>query len=144
MASNYTPEYGLNQWSLEDSVIMEEFNADNRNIEQALLELKAALPKFQTGSFTTTEYHGKDNPFSYTFDFPPKVVFLVQEEKLSANLAPTVLLRGITNMVCSYDSGSNTDFKPEQMTLTWDENTVTWYTNYYQFHPATYHFLAIG
>ena len=144
MASNYTPEFGLNQWSLEDSVIMEEFNTDNRKIEQALLDLTATLPKVQTGSFTLTEQHGEGNPFSYAFDVPPKVVFLVQEEELSSNLAPTVLLRGVTKMVCAIDPGNDTSYKPEQMTLTWDGNTITWYTGYYKLPKTTYHFLAIG
>ena len=144
MASNHTPEYGLNQWSLEDGVIMEEFNTDNRSIEQALLALKAGLPKFQSGSFTLTKSYERNTPFSYTFDFPPKVIFLVQETEESANLAPTILLRGVNKMVCSLDSSSNVDFKPEQLTLTWNGNTVTWCTGYYPFHAATYHFLAIG
>ena len=41
MATNQTEHYKLNQWELNDCVVMEEFNADNVKIEQALLDLKA-------------------------------------------------------------------------------------------------------
>lgn len=36
MASNYTSNYGLCQWELEDKVLRSEFNADNAKIDAAL------------------------------------------------------------------------------------------------------------
>ena len=36
MASNHTEHYGLNQWELSDSVVMADFNEDNRKIDAAL------------------------------------------------------------------------------------------------------------
>ena len=36
MPSNQTPNYNLNQWSKDDRVLMEDFNADNAKIDAAL------------------------------------------------------------------------------------------------------------
>ncbi len=146
MASNQTPVYGLNQWSLEDSVIMAEFNADNAKIEQALLDLKAGLPKFQAGSITVTEQYKENAPLSYTFDFPPKAILLVQgdSETTTLSLAPTIMLRDVTKMRCCYDPHNYTNYNTAWMYITWEGNTVSWYIHSHYFHPATYHFLAIG
>lgn len=148
MASNQTPVYGLNQWSLEDSVIMEEFNTDNRNIEQALLDLKAALPKFQTGSYVGTGSYGAENPNSLTFDFEPKLVILVQENEQSANMAPTVCIRGVTQMVAAGDPGNSPYFEPQLFNMAWDGNTFSWYAanaeHQFNTKTANYHYMAIG
>ena len=50
MASNQTPVFGLNQWSLDDGIIMAEFNADNQKTEQALVEANAAIAALQQES----------------------------------------------------------------------------------------------
>ena len=42
MPSNYTENYHLNQWEKTDQVLMEDFNADNLAIEDALTALAAA------------------------------------------------------------------------------------------------------
>ncbi|MBQ3557125.1 MAG: hypothetical protein IJA11_04955 [Oscillospiraceae bacterium] len=148
MASNHTPAYGLNQWSLDDNFVMEDFNTDNRNIEQALLELKAALPKFQSGSYVGTGTGGAGTPNSLTFDFEPKLVILVQETKQSDNMAPTVCIRGMTQMVSAGDPGNYPEFRPEPFYMSWDGNTFSWYATYatYQFNrkDTTYHYMAIG
>jgi len=36
MASDHTPNYGLNQWELTDKVVMKDFNADNAAIDAAI------------------------------------------------------------------------------------------------------------
>ena len=41
MASNQTANYGLNQWEATDKVMREDFNADNRKIEEALAQLQS-------------------------------------------------------------------------------------------------------
>ena len=38
MPSSQTPNYNLNQWSRDDRVLMEDFNADNAKIDAALGE----------------------------------------------------------------------------------------------------------
>lgn len=39
MASNHTPQYGLNQWLSSDTVLRTDFNQDNTKLEAALLAL---------------------------------------------------------------------------------------------------------
>ena len=149
MASNYTPEFGLNQWSLEDSVIMEEFNTDNRKIEQALLDLKASLPKFQAGSYVGNGKYGAETPTTLTFDFEPQLVVLVQENQhANLNLAPTVCIRGVPQMVVAFDPGSFTEFRPVKLNMIWDGTTFSCYAgqaaSQFNTQDITYHFWAIG
>lgn len=39
MANAYTPGFHLNQWAAEDSFLREEFNNDNRILDETLLGL---------------------------------------------------------------------------------------------------------
>ena len=50
MASNYTANFGLNQWATKDKVLREEFNADNLKLEAAILAARTA-PCCVTGSY---------------------------------------------------------------------------------------------
>ena len=51
MASGQTSNYGLNQWTAEDNVLREEFNVDNRKIDEALCQ----IPKIVSGTYKGTE-----------------------------------------------------------------------------------------
>ena len=58
MASNHTPNYGLNQWERTDKVIMEDFNADNAKLDAALKALaerteavSRSIPPIAFGSY---------------------------------------------------------------------------------------------
>jgi len=41
MASNHTTNYQLNQWAKPDRVMMDDFNADNAKIDEALARATA-------------------------------------------------------------------------------------------------------
>ena len=43
MASNQTVNFGLNQWSAEDKVLREEFNADNAKIDAAFKAMENTM-----------------------------------------------------------------------------------------------------
>ena len=143
MASNQTPTYGLNQWSLEDQVIMAEFNADNAKIEQALLDLKASFPKFETGTFSITETHDQTNPHSITFGFEPQLVILLQSDLQASNFGPTILVRGMPTMVGIYNYKNYNTYEPKPFYLTWEGNTLTW-CSAYPIPQATFYYMAIG
>lgn len=156
MASNVTPEYGLNQWSLEDNFVMEEFNTDNRNIEQALLELKTAMPKIATGSYVGTGTSGKDNPNTLEFDFSPKVIIITTDGKTGEPYASTSTPRFFVRpwkYANSYANG-NTSSNTYYTYVTWTDNGVSWYTQYNDGDPnpygqlnqegVTYYYFAIG
>ena len=149
MASNHTPTYGLNQWSLEDSFIMEEFNTDNRNIEQALLDLQASMPKIATGSYVGTGTYGADNPNTLTFDFKPKfIIITIDAEKPSASNPCFFVYPWMYST--RYQTSSNTYYTY----VTWLDKGISWYAQYDNGNSApssqlnregvTYHYFAIG
>lgn len=152
MASNHTPTYGLNQWSLEDSVLMEEFNTDNRNIEQALLNLQAAMPKIATGSYVGTGTGGPNNPNTLEFDFTPQLVIIIIENDRPDAQTPWTFVRPWKYCTAFHDgnASSNTSYNH----VTWLDKGVSWYSQYVNGNPApggqlntegtTYHYLAIG
>lgn len=159
MASNQTPVYGLNQWSLDDSVVMADFNADNAKIEQALLDLKASQPKFKTGSYMGTGTYGADNPTTLTFDFEPQMLIIAPQPvgtnnqqflTMAESVCTLVAIRGATTAPVSYDSNQyGANFEPSIVNLTWDGDTVSLYHNYHGFlqynaSNLTYRYLAIG
>ncbi len=156
MASNHTPTYGLNQWSLEDSVIMEEFNTDNRNIEQALLNLQAAMPKIATGSYVGTGTGGAETPNTLTFDFSPKVIIITTEGLSASPSTSTSTPRFFVRpwkYANSYASG-NTSSNTYYTYVTWLDKGVSWYSQNNDGDPraggqlnsegVTYHYFAIG
>lgn len=158
MASNQTPSYGLNQWSLNDYVIMEEFNEDNRKTEQALLALKSAMPRIATGSYVGTGTSGEDNPNTLEFDFTPQLIIVTTDgasnyiTNTSDNSAPWIFVRPwqYTNRF----SRSNTSSTSYYTYVTWLEKGVSWYVAMGNGNPhpigqlnaegQTYHYLAIG
>jgi len=152
MSSNQTPVYGLNQWSLEDQVIMNEFNADNAKIEQALLDLKAAMPKIATGSYVGTGTGGPDHPNTLEFDFTPQLIIIIVEDEKPTTLTPWTFVRPWKYCTAYRDgnASSNTSYNY----VTWLDNGISWYSQYNNGNPApngqlntegqTYHYLAIG
>jgi len=144
MASNYTEHYKLNQWELSDSVMMAEFNEDNVKIEQALLELKAGLPKFQVGSFTIEKSPTAEKPCTLTFDFPPQLVIIVQSIKASETLGTLVLLQGVTQQAYANDPKNYLEYKADHLYVAWEGNSVSFYPDYYDLPKTDYHYLAIG
>ena len=88
MPSNQTPNYALNQWSRDDRVLMEDFNADNAKIDTALAKkaeqsaltaltqtvaaLPGQIPRIVTGTYTGD---GAAERF-LSLPFTPKVVYL--------------------------------------------------------------------
>lgn len=159
MATNQTEHYKLNQWELTDSVVMAEFNADNAKLEQALLDLKASLPKFQSGSYVGTGAYGADNPTTLTFDFEPQVLIIVpqpvgtnnqQSITKAESVCTLVAIRGAAAAPVSYDCNQyGGNFEPAIVNLAWDGDTVSLYHNYYGFlqynaSDLTYRYLAIG
>ena len=89
MATNHTEAYGLNQWVHSDSVLMADFNEDNVKIEQALLDLKASMPKIATGSYVGTGTGGAENPSTLELDFSPKVIIITTDGKTDEAYAST-------------------------------------------------------
>ena len=139
---NQTINFGLNQWSSTDRIRMEDFNADNAKIDAAL----AGIPKIAVGSYIGTGTYGSANPNSLTFDFAP-LLLIISASHSATSGAGTIFVRGQTQnagMGAQYNGFSlNT-------TVSWDENTVIWYTTrddverQLNLSGITYHYLALG
>lgn len=74
-SSNQTPTFKLCQWLENDSVLREDFNADNSKVEQALVAHAATLNQLKPvfGSYTGT---GKSNIQTITLGFSPSFLLI--------------------------------------------------------------------
>ena len=88
MPSSQTPNYNLNQWSRDDRVLMEDFNADNAKIDAALGEkadksaveelnaqvgqVELSMPRVVFGTYTGDGAASKH----IELGFPPKALLL--------------------------------------------------------------------
>lgn len=141
MASGQTERYQLNQWSLDDPIQMEEFNADNRKLEQALTELDSSCLRIAFGSYTGTGEYGKDNAITLTFPFRPRLFYCFRG--------------GLGDMFTLVHSGMTGYVAPDlssgdySISLTWTDNSVSWYNGrsaYAQLNEKdkVYHYMVIG
>ncbi|MBO5728184.1 MAG: hypothetical protein J6Q14_07760 [Oscillospiraceae bacterium] len=141
MASNHTEHYQLNQWSLDDPVQMEDFNADNRKVEQALTALENNRLRLATGSYTGTGTYGEANPVTLTFPFKPKLFFSFQ-----GDLSDLFVLVHSGNTQYVAPDRSSSDYT---MYFSWTNNSISWYNKHNAFSQLNtkdkeYHYLAIG
>lgn len=95
MASNYTENYGLCQWEATDQVLREEFNQDNKKVDEALKEAAGVAQAAQelagiAQTLAQEAYSPENSPFvvgSYTgngaesriiqLGATPKAVFVI-------------------------------------------------------------------
>ena len=146
MASGHTEHYQLNQWSLDDPVQMEEFNEDNRKVEQALTWLMNNRVRLVTGSYTGTGEYGPEHPTTLTFDFTPKLLFMYGNSPhvTSRSSQFTLADPSITTYLEPHAGNDNSTLH-----LIWTENSVSWYNERdsgYQYNATgvEYHYVVIG
>ena len=76
MPSNQTPNYSLSQWSRDDRVLMEDFNADNAKLDAALAVHAAALAGKGNCRVETSGYIGQTSQdrlgLTHTLTFPKR------------------------------------------------------------------------
>ena len=153
MATNHTEVYELNQWVHSDSVLMAEFNEDNTKIEQALLDLKASMPKIATGSYVGTGTGGPENPNTLEFDFAPQLIFIIIEDIKPNDCTPWTFMRPWK--YCNAYAVNNSPSNSSYTYVTWTDNGVSWYGQYNDGKPVsgsgqlntegvTYHYIAMG
>ena len=125
--------------------------------------------KIQTGSYVGTGTHGEDSSCSLTFNFVPKVVYIIQSEIISVNanrgydeIYPFFmqLVSKATTGVGTYAKYNTDDGKyignGPLVLCTFKDKTVSWYgcqsVVYYEYYAInqmnvsgkTYHYIAIG
>lgn len=147
MSTNQTANYQLNQWTSEDPVLREEFNADNRRLDGALEALTAAMPHIAVGSYVGNGKYGFASPNTLTFPFSPKLVVITTNMPSELEQG-TALIAGQTassGIGCTSSSGSCLN-----LTVSWPKNGVSWYTsNDYaddqlNENRCTYFYFALG
>ena len=137
MASNQTANFGLNQWSAEDRVMREEFNADNAKIDAALG--LCGNCRIVTGIYTGSGKFGASNPVTLTFEGTPLLLFVSAEGTGACmwcgrgQTLPNVT-NGSTAVNCAH--------------MTWHDNGVSWYNGDHavpQMNDSgkTYRFMAL-
>ena len=98
-------------------------------------EIIAACPKIQTGSYAGSDTSGSSNKKTLTFSFQPKIV-LINGNSSSTNWG--FFIRSATTQ----DTNTGTP------TVSWSDNSVSWYANNAQDHFNTsgvrYYYIAIG
>ena len=125
MASNYTTNYQLNQWAKSDRLMMDDFNSDNQKIDAALKAVADGGTKIVTGTYTGTGEYGAAHPNTLTFDFVPKIVWIVTQNQYSTPHR-AVLIHGCT-------AASSSDYRSYGISsVTWNDaaRSVTWYADY--------------
>ena len=125
--------------------------------------------KIQTGSYVGTGTHGEDSPCSLTFNFVPKVVYIIQSEiiSVSANRGYDQIYPHFIQLVSKATSGVGTYAKyntedgkyigDSQLVLcSFKDKTVSWYNclagfayadnaiNQMNNSGTTYYYIAIG
>ncbi len=130
-----TSNYQLNQWEKTDRILMEDFNEDNRKIDEALAEEKAAREtltaamamygncKIEYGSYTGTGTYGSKNPTALTFTNKPFFIAIRAEEGNFGTGADQkmILVHGSTWCKSTDTSSNSHNF------VTWSGNSVSWY-----------------
>ena len=77
MPSSQTPNHQLNQWSRDDRILMEDFNADNAKIDAAIAEKVSIV----TGSYKGDEQESRFIDLGFT----PQAVLLFKDNGATYN-----------------------------------------------------------
>ena len=129
-STNKTDNYELNQWVKTDPVLMDNFNADNQKIDEAMKAIKDSIPKIKMGSYVGNGNYGLSKENTLSFDFEPKMLCIGDGFTVARNQTAF----GTYSGNCS---------------VTWSGKKISWY------HAAsasgqlnnlntTYYYLAIG
>lgn len=102
--SKQTEHIGLHQWESTDPFLRENFNEDNRKIDQAVGLLRQITDKFEaSGSYTMEQ----TTPVEVTLGFQPALVFILTYA--SNGYAMAVIMRGMSVEIY-HDGSTNRTF----------------------------------
>lgn len=149
-STNKTENLQLNQWVRTDPVLMDDMNADNAKIDEAVKALQDAMPRMAWGSYVGTGNCGPGAPTVLSFDFPPRLVFVRGSSIYSGGMNyACVFIYPAASALCEGEGATNAIQK-----IFWNGNTLLWYCTYasdtdnqkYQlnYKGETYHYFALG
>ena len=113
---NYTENYHLNQWEPTDRVLREDFNEDNRKIEEAL----NGIHPLATGTYIGAGTYSSEMPNSLSFTFQPTLVLLSEPHGQFINFAALPAVATPTSIYTVSNSS---------LSLKWEGNTVYWWSS---------------
>lgn len=120
MASGHTEHYQLNQWSLDDPVQMEDFNEDNRKVDEALNQLMSERVRMTLGSYIGTGEYGPEHPNTLTFDFTPRLLLILGEGHGGSFLLTYSAITTYAPPTATSDSW--------ELEFQWTDNSISWYS----------------
>ena len=131
MPSSQTPNYALSQWSKDDRILMDDFNADNAKIDAAIAghegrvaALERCAPfwgncRIYASDYIGTGEFGKDHPSVMTFPKKPVWITILNDTgRVQVNILPE-------DVDYTY-SAPTTNYK---VFIKWNGNTVSRYAN---------------
>lgn len=120
---NQTEIHGLSQWEKPDRILMEDFNADNQKIEQALTEqaeqlapITAQIGKLGNCQVYATSYIGTGDTAGKSITFPAKPIIVMISD--SSGRTRNIFWQGMP--LSPYLTQTT-----YPATLTWSGNSVT-------------------
>lgn len=111
-----------------------------------------------TGTYTGTNSYGSSNPSSLTFDFAPKMVFIMMSAKgsgitSSLQRSMAVAIRGVPYMLRIIPKSNDDNYTSDSVqciyndNVTWTTNGLSWYgtgATEQMTYTGTYQYIAIG
>ena len=129
MPTSQTPNYQLNQWSRDDRILMEDFNADNAKIDAAIAghegrvaALERCAPfwgncRIYASDYIGTGEFGKDHPSTMTFPKKPVWITILNDTgQVQVNILPKDI---------DYEYSSATS--NHKVSVKWNGSTLSWY-----------------
>ena len=150
-STNHTTNYDLPQWVSSDPFRREDFNEAFQKIDTAI---NGAGIKIEAGSYTGTAAYGTATPRTLSFNFQPKIVFLIgwnHDNPSSHSPIATFLVNGFGAapiLEGILGAGGDSNAIHTGLTVTFSGNNISFYGthsyNNFNYSGVTYHFIAIG
>ena len=152
----HTNQYQFNLIESGDTFSPQPLNENMESLDETLSMLNSTVDdlsqshlKIAVGSYVGTGKNGASTPNRLTFPFAPKIVIIVADAQ-GCIYGGTIFLYGQTqsgNM--SNSVNNNGSAYVSRVTLSWGENSVSWYSTYYpevqmNLSDVTYRYLVIG
>ena len=145
MATNSTPNFGLNQWEADDPVLREDFNADNQKLDTTLSLLGNC--QIAAGTYVGNGQFGEGTSCRLELGFKPLVLFMHTASGKDNNHHIVWFNNGI--------NPTHTKTTYVKYFVSWDDTGLSWYmtansSSYQnadtQFNSEgqTYHYVAFG
>ena len=120
-STNKTQNYQLNQWVTTDYVLMSDFNADNRKIDEAL----SAKANICYGSYVGNGTGGIGSPVQLSFSFAPAVVIVTGPGGYGGEEHSTCVIFVRNNAAAGYTAVCDGTSRSIELACSWNGNALS-------------------